>query len=63
MARPYVLHVFKNYNGTWKVEDNDDSVVGDYFDTAEEAYKWAKARYPKNEVYPYRDPNLYRPRY
>ena len=49
-----VIHIFKNYSGeSYYAEDNRDNWLGDY-DTADEAYKIMKFKYPKAEVYPYK---------
>jgi hypothetical protein len=53
-----IVHIFKNYNGTFYAEDSKDNWLGDY-DTADEAYKAMKAKYPNGKVYRYQKPQSY----
>jgi hypothetical protein len=48
-----ILHVWKNHNGSFYVETQKDDVIGDNFDTAYDALKWAGKMYPKATIYKY----------
>ncbi len=46
-----IIHVYKDYNKTYKIEDNKDNVLEDEFKTPDAAYDYAVKHYPKATIY------------
>ena len=53
MKKELIIHVYKDYNGTFKIEDQHDNALEDTFETAENAYDYALKHYPKATIYKY----------
>lgn len=48
-----IIHVWLEYNGTYRIESNEDEVLADGFDSADAAYEYACKMYSKATVYQY----------
>ena len=53
-AKELIIHVWKNHNGSFYLENQKDEIMGDEFETADEAFKYAKKKWPKATIYNYK---------
>jgi len=51
MKRQKVIHIYIDFNGYFRIETNEDTVLKDGFDNSQEAYEYAKKMFTEYTVY------------